>query len=141
MAIKLYRNRLYTLESLPPGTKFRTQSGKTGTLVKCNACRALVKLDNTGGGKRVQFTDADGNLHDFIAATSGEGHWAPGCQVYVTEVPRFPYRQEFPKQENATELETDKKLDETIESMREGLRDSDTSEPLGENFEKEWFDD
>jgi len=103
MATKLYRNRLYRLEFLPPGTKFRSVTGKTGTLIKCNACRALVKLDNDGEGKRVQFTDADGNVHDFIAATRGHGHWAPGTEVYVTEVPRFPYREQpaQPEQPNA----------------------------------------
>lgn len=84
----LYRNRLYRLEFLPVGTYFRTPANQTGWLLKCNPCRARVKLENAGGGRRVVFKDADGTEHDFIATTSGERDWAPGTEVYVLEVPQ-----------------------------------------------------
>lgn len=86
MAIKLYRNRLYRLEFLPVGVHFRSQTGSTGWLLKCNQCNARVKLENPGDGRRVQFTDADGQVHDFVAKVSGERDWAPGTEVYVLDL-------------------------------------------------------
>lgn len=118
------------LANLPPGTKFRVKSkylNMTGTLLKVNQCRARVKLDGVPD-RVVSFTDKWGGEHEFIAPSRGAiRDWSPGTEVIVLELGKW----EEPAQPEQ-ELDPDY------------LKDTDTSEPLGEpepEQEKEWFDD
>jgi hypothetical protein len=38
---------LVYLRTLPPGSRFRTQSGREGTLIKSNDCRARVRYGSS----------------------------------------------------------------------------------------------
>lgn len=54
---------LMQLSSLSIGARFATESGRTGTLLKCNECRARVRWDVSE--RHVQATRADGSVTEF----------------------------------------------------------------------------
>lgn len=72
---------LVPLASLPVGTSFTTDFGRSGTLVYINECRARVRLRGTGAPR--QFETRDGESVT-ITATSRLVDWAPSTEVYPT---------------------------------------------------------
>ena len=68
------------LKNLPPGTRFRVVGlDETGTLVRANDCRALVREDRPTS--EVTFTDADGEVRQFKGRRSHLTSWAPSTVV------------------------------------------------------------
>lgn len=71
-----------TLEHLKPGDCFRL-GDQAGTLVKCNFCRATVRLDKEPAD--VSFLDKNGNERSFAPASGTIKEWAPGTEVEKME--------------------------------------------------------
>ncbi len=68
------------LKNLPPGTRFRVVGlDETGTLIRANDCRALVREDRPT--TEVTFTDADGEVRQFKGRRSHLSSWAPSTVV------------------------------------------------------------
>lgn len=67
------------LGSLKPGTRFRTDDGRTGTLLYRNECRVLVRVD--GGVRDVEFVDGNGETRAFQGRYAKTTSWTPSLQV------------------------------------------------------------
>src|SRR5882757_40891 len=69
------------LSALRPGTRFRLAelTEVTGVLVKCNECRAVVRLDRPE--RDVEFTDHEGQPRRFHCRGTQVTSWAPTTLV------------------------------------------------------------
>ena len=69
------------LSTLKPGTRFRLAEMHevTGTLIKVNDCRAVVRLDRPE--REVQFVDHAGETRQFKSRGTKETSWAPTTVV------------------------------------------------------------
>src|SRR5579872_796726 len=69
------------LSALPPGTRFRLIEIEeiTGTLVKVNECRVVVRLDRPEWD--VEFTDHEGQPRRFHCRSTQVTSWAPTTLV------------------------------------------------------------
>jgi len=68
------------LAHLAPGTRFRVDElGLTGTLIKANECRAVVRLDTPQ--ETVEFVDRSGVTREFVRRRAHETSWSPSVPV------------------------------------------------------------
>jgi preprotein translocase subunit YajC len=67
------------LGTLAPGSRFRTESGTLGTLLKVNECRARVQLD--ARARTVTIQDDAGNVQASWEAPGRAVDIAPGTEV------------------------------------------------------------
>ena len=68
------------LAHLAPGTRFRVDDlGLTGTLIKANECRAVVRLDTPH--ETVEFVDRNGATREFVRRRTHETSWSPSVPV------------------------------------------------------------
>lgn len=68
------------LHRLKPGTMFQIPAlGLSAELVKCNECRALVRLAKPD--RVVTFTGRDGEQREFVAKCGSVVSWTPFVEV------------------------------------------------------------
>ena len=96
------------LKNLPPGTRFRVVGlDETGTLVRANDCRALVREDRPTS--EVTFTDADGEVRQFKGRRSHLTSWAPSTVVEPIGFETLKENEDMSKSKKTATTSTSKK--------------------------------
>jgi len=72
---------MHYLRTLKPGTRFRLSGmpDVTGTLIRVNECRAVVRLDRAE--RQVEFQDQQGEIRQFRCRGGQVTSWAPTTVV------------------------------------------------------------
>ena len=122
------------LKTLAPGTRFKVVGlNETGTLIRANDCRALVREDRPS--TEVTFTDADGEVRQFQGRKSHLTSWAPNTVVEPIQTPaqEIDMTTKTEKKSVAKKVETKSKPTESKMSALDAAAKvlGDSKEPMG----------